>query len=491
MLWAGSMIEPRIRVVQEGDATFADGALVWLRSVGVQLDEWQEAVLRASLLERDGKWAAMDVGLNVARQNGKGEIIVARILVELYLVGSGLTIYSAHNFDTAMEHFRRLVAIIEASDVLLREVKGTKGSKGVESGYGITWGKGNEAVVLTGNRRFQIRTRTAGGGRGFSSDLLILDEAMFLSEFFNSALRPIISAREKPQIWTTGSAVDQQIHEHGVVFSRVRESAIERNDPDLTYFEWSAGSGAPEDDNPETFGDLDDQAAWAKANPAMGIRITSEVITSERRRMSRRGFAVERLGLGDWPRTDAEGGVIPEEVWAGLEEAGSVLLDPVVLAYDVSPDRQGSISAAGRNAEGRWHIEVVDARRGTDWIPARLAELNVGHRPKKIVCDGGALAGSITPAVQALGLEVYEMSAGEHAAACGQMMDAIDQGDLCHIGQSELTDAVKAAKTRPLGDAWAWSRRNSSANISPLVSCTLALSQAIVTPTQTFAVAAA
>jgi hypothetical protein len=39
--------------------------------------------------------------------------------------------------------------------------------------------------------------------------------------------------------------------------------------------------------------------------------------------------------------------------------------------------------------------------------------------------------------------------------------------------------AIHAARTRPLGDAWAWSRKNSSANISPLVSVTLALSAAL------------
>jgi hypothetical protein len=35
--------------------------------------------------------------------------------------------------------------------------------------------------------------------------------------------------------------------------------------------------------------------------------------------------------------------------------------------------------------------------------------------------------------------------------------------------------AVAGAMTRPLGDAWAWSRKNSTVDISPLVACTLAL----------------
>jgi hypothetical protein len=38
-----------------------------------------------------------------------------------------------------------------------------------------------------------------------------------------------------------------------------------------------------------------------------------------------------------------------------------------------------------------------------------------------------------------------------------------------------LADAIRGAATRKLGDSWAWSRRNSSVDISPLVASTLAL----------------
>ena len=468
------MVTPRIQCVQEGDATFADQALEFVRDVGLELDEWQEAVLRASLLERDGKWAAMDVGLNVARQNGKGEIIIARILVELYLVQSHLTIYSAHNFDTAKEHFIRLVDVIENSERLSSEVKGKKGSRN----WGIYWGRGEQSVVLDGNRRFHIRTRTAGGGRGFSSDLLILDEAMFLSEFFNSALRPIISAREKPQIWTAGSAVDQQTHEHGVVWARVREAAVKQTDPDLTYFEWSAGNGSPLEDRPEQFADLDDQAAWAQANPALGIRIDPRAVRAERRRLSARGFAVERLGIGDWPRTDHFSTVIDLATWDELADEQSKLGDKFCLAFDVSPDRRTSISAAGPSTDGHWHVEVLDERSGTGWVAQRLEEISAAHYPAEIVCDGHG-SESILSQVEELGLEVRVLTAGEHAQACGQLVDVVAEEKLRHLGDERLRDAIRAAHTRPLGDAWAWSRKNSSGNISPLCSATFALSAAI------------
>jgi hypothetical protein len=67
------------------------------------------------------------------------------------------------------------------------------------------------------------------------------------------------------------------------------------------------------------------------------------------------------------------------------------------------------------------------------------------------------------------------VSAQEHAKACGTFFDACEQQTLRHLGSSELTAAVKGAAKRPLGDAWAWSRKASSVDISPLVAVTLAL----------------
>jgi hypothetical protein len=51
-----------------------------------------------------------------------------------------------------------------------------------------------------------------------------------------------------------------------------------------------------------------------------------------------------------------------------------------------------------------------------------------------------------------------------------------------HLGSLELRAAIHGAATRPLGDAWAWSRKGSSVNISPLVSSTIALWAAINRP---------
>jgi hypothetical protein len=44
-----------------------------------------------------------------------------------------------------------------------------------------------------------------------------------------------------------------------------------------------------------------------------------------------------------------------------------------------------------------------------------------------------------------------------------------------HVNDAALNQAVRNAGTRPVGDAWAWARRGSGGDISPLVAATLAL----------------
>jgi hypothetical protein len=129
---------------------------------------------------------------------------------------------------------------------------------------------------------------------------------MFLPAMAHGALLPTLSARPNPQVWYTGSAVDQDIHEDGHVFGRIRERGIKGEDPALLYLEWSA-----EAEDPESLSDAlaGDAAVWAQANPGLGIRISHEHIERERRSMDPRTFAVERLGVGDWPQEGANSGI--------------------------------------------------------------------------------------------------------------------------------------------------------------------------------------
>lgn len=470
---------PRICSVPEYRSSAGAETIELAEMAGLYLDEWQQFVLVNALGEKaDGRWAAFEVGVDVSRQNGKGGILEARELGALFLFDERLTIHSAHQFDTSLEAFLRLEGLIEGRDEFTRRVKRISRSHG-EEGIELYGPKGRRR---TGGQRIRFRTRTKGGGRGFTGDLVIFDEAMIFPESSHAAVLPVVSARPNPQVWYTGSAVDQLIHDDGLVFARVRERGHRGDDPALAYFEWSAeilgidGKPLAPDEIPREV--TLDPKVWAQANPALGIRISAEHVEKEWRSMGNggRSFAVERLGIGDWPATTGESYVIDPEKFDALTDAGSMPVDPVVFAYDVTPDRsRAAIAVAGSRHDALYHLEIIDHRPGTGWLAVRLQNLVQRHRPAAVVTDAAGPAGSIIPELEQLGVTVTTVSAKELALGCGMIFDAVEQHTARHLGQRELAAAIRGASKRPLGDAWAWSRRNSDADISPLVAVTLAL----------------
>jgi hypothetical protein len=458
---------PRVATFPAGDLETGREAVELAAWAGLVLDPWQAFVLEHALAERpDGKWASFEVGVVVPRQNGKGSILEARELAGLFLLDERLIIHSAHQFDTSLEAFRRLLALIEAKDDLRRRVKR------------VSRAHGEEGIELLTGQRVRFRTRTKGGGRGFTGDTMLFDEAMILPETAHGALMPTMSARPNPQAWYLGSAVDQVVHDHGVVFSRVRGRGIRRKDPSLAFFEWSAHPEGVDDIDPSDLplGLAEDPASWRAANPAAGIRISEEHIERERRSMDPRTFAVERLGIGDWPETDPDAGsVIPIALWRELADARSAISERLCLALDVNPERSStSIAAGGLRRDELAHVEVVERHPGTGWVVQRLAELNAKHRPSTVLVEANSPAASLVADLQDAGVQVTVVPSSDLAKACGVFFDLVQERRVRHLGAPELDSAVRGAAKRPLVDSWAWSRKTSKVDISPLVAATLA-----------------
>lgn len=92
--------KPRVSSVPEYVSSAGTEAIELASSAGLHLDDWQQFALTSMLGERaDGKWAAFETALIVARQNGKGSVLEARELAGLYLFGEQLILHSAHEFQ--------------------------------------------------------------------------------------------------------------------------------------------------------------------------------------------------------------------------------------------------------------------------------------------------------------------------------------------------------------------------------------------------------
>lgn len=469
------LVRPRICAVPTSTSSLGADAVAFARRVGMKLDPEQELILESSLGLRDDRWQAFEVGVNAPRQNGKDEAVEVRELFGLYELREPKQVHSAHEFKTAERHFDRMETIIRGCPELLDQVKRSTSGRII----GFRYSHGDESIELHDGRRIDFRTRTKSGMRGFDDvALLVLNEAQILSEWAHGSMEPTLrasTAERGPQLWYVGNAPDQERDEHAVVWARVRERGLAGDDDGLVYLEWSLDFDSP-DELPDEV--LEDPAAWREVNWAIERgRIREEHMARELRSLGRRQFAVELLGVGDYPDTDPlASSEISLEAWAEIEDARSVLEDPVVLAFDVSPGRRTSISAAGLNERGVSHVELIHARAGTKWVGERMADLCEKHDVVQVACDGYGPANKIAADVeQAAGIDVRRLKTGEYADACGMFANEVEERTMRHIGQEELTLAVRGARTRPLVDRWAWSRSRSKTDPGPLISSSIAL----------------
>lgn len=440
---------------------------------GLFLDPWQQHVLTHALRERaDGMWAAFEVGVVLPRQNGKGGILEARELASLLLLPERRVVHSAHRFDTSVDHFERMVRLIESSESLDRRVKN------------VRYANDDKHIEMLDGTKLVFKTRVSSGGRGLDGDLVVLDEAFSLPRPVIRSLQPLLTTAKNPQLWFTSTPVNQTEHPHGLHLAGVRERALAGGDPRLAWFEWGADEKLWEqvrNDPDRMAAFLDDVEQWANANPAGGIRITREYVADERRSFANDipGWVVERLGIGDWPSTTLDGaaaGPLDVGLLEELVDESSVLPRQVVVGVGVAPDRDcASVAVAGLHADGRVQAEVVASGAGVRWAVDEVARLvrSANTDVLRAVVDGKSdLAEPVRKIVGASKLSVT--SAADVATGCARLVDLVNEGKFVHPGQQQLLHAAAITETRRAGGGFAW-KRPDGGDVTPLQ----AVSQAV------------
>ena len=432
----------------------ADDAIFLGSRYGLTADPWQEIVLRDWLgRRRDNKWSASRCGLAVPRQNGKNGALEIRELFGMVELGEKF-LHTAHEVKTARKAFLRLCSFFE------NKRRYPELAELVET---IRKTNGQEAIILTNGGSVEFVARSKGSGRGFTVDVLVMDEAQELTDEALAALLPTISSAPlgNPQQIYTGTPPGPKAS--GEVFTRVHDEGVEGKSKRLSWLQWSAPK----------FCDADDRANWAIANPTLGIRLAADVIVDERASLTDDDFARERLGI--WDEKVVGGFGIPRETWEALIDNASQITGNVQFAVDMTPNRDRiDIAVAGYRSDGLPHIEIVETLNTTADAIERLRVLSVTYGAS-IVLDPIGPIGSIVPDLQEHGIELVIMRANDAKASAGRFYDACMTNGLRHIGQPELTNALLAAKRRVLGDAFAFARSDPAVPISPIVAASEAL----------------
>lgn len=463
---------PRIRSVPDYATSAGEDAIELAAEAGLILDPWQQDNVIDILGEgEDGLWAAFEACLIVARQNGKGAELEAIELAGLFIFGEKLIIHTAHEFKTASEAYLRVKQLIVDTPMLHKKVRQYHNAHG------------EEGITLKSGQRLRFLARSKGSGRGFSCDRLIYDEAYELPAANVAASLPTLSARPNPQVIYTSSAPLNGPGSEHLRRLRKRGSHAEGYDWDgLCFLEYSANpKGYDFNDKGRLIGlDLDDRRGWYDANPGLNIRIREPFIAKERATMTDEEFARERLGIADDLEVNA---VFSPEAWDELRDPTSILKDPVVFGFDTNPDlSMSSISVAGQRLDKKVHIELIDRRRGLNWLVDRLVGLAEDWEPLALTVDAMSPATAIVSRLRkeltnaGLETEVIVTNTTQYGRACLLMFDLFTEHRLVHLGQDAMTAAAETVTKRDMGEAglFGWARKDST-DITPFVSGTVAV----------------
>jgi hypothetical protein len=467
------VVEPAYRSVPVYAKTSGPDVADLAGMAGFPPDPEQREVLNA-IFAVDGqrKSVAFETAVICSRQNLKTGVFKQAVLGWLFFTGERLVVWSAHEFRTSQEAFRDIEELICGSDWLRREVRH------------VYRGNGDEAIELMSGARLIFKARTKGGGRGLSGRKVVLDEGFALKPEHMGALLPTLSAQPDPQVLYGSAGLTES-----AVLRGIRDRGRAGGEPRLAYLEWCSAppsavceAGDQCTHRLDTPGcGCDDPANWQRANPAIGRRITIEHIAAERRAMPPEEFGRERMGWWDDPTEDPH--PFPVEEWGKRVDTETGRPSGPALGVAVTRDRSMAAICSGGRIEGLSHVDVLDHRAGTGWVVARAVEVYDEAGARALVLDPSGPAGALEqPLIEAGfstkpgpgGRRLVVISAREYAQACGALVDDVVNDRLRHRDRRELNTAVRGVRTRPLADAYAWSRKDSPVDVTPLEGVTLA-----------------
>jgi hypothetical protein len=464
---APSLVEPAFRHAPQFTETLGPEVADIADLAGFAPDPEQQLALDLIFaLDSEGKSAAFETALVVARQNLKTGTFKQAALGWLFVTDQRLVVWSAHEFSTTREAYRDMVALIENNRFLKRRLARAVG------------GNNEMAIELTTGQRLLFKARTKTGGRGLTGDKVVLDEAFALRPEHLGSLMFALSARPDPQLVYGSSAC---LYDSDVLRAIVKRGRA-KTSPNLAYLEWCAPRGGCEaEDCDHEVGvegcALDDPENLKAANPLLGrVRpngtgMTLEYLRKEREASPPSEYARERLGWHDESGADEAFGAGNWEACVGTRPEGLKLGSvAVAVSYDLAWATIGAAGAVGETVYGK----PLQHGPGTGWVVARARELQQQHGVD-VVIDGRGPAADLIDPLKDAGVRLKVADTSDVLDAYATIQKAVRGRTFVHEQFPELDRAAASAVPRTVGDRLAWGRKQSDADISPLEAVTLAV----------------
>jgi phage terminase large subunit-like protein len=450
--------EPRLHTKYRDDLPSRGQELIDLAiKLGEPLMPWQELVAIESMrVKDDERWAFPQIGVLVARQQGKSHLMRLRILWGL-LNGEKLQILSAHKLAVSLEHFNQLLDLIEQHDWLMAQMKKIRRTNG------------QEEIQFLNNARFKVVANNAAG-RGYAgAETIYLDELREHKDYGAwSAITKTQLAAKNPALFAFSNAGDAT----STVLNEMRDrglATIQGVTDSLLWLEWSA----PPNTNISI-----ESAAWA--NPAMGRTVHVDNIKAT---FNEPEAVVRTEVMCQW--VDTLQSPWSPNAWNQCADP-DLIVEPgqqTYLAFDVTPRRNQASLVASQIIDGKIALGLVQtfdsdtalddltiANAVADWAKAYdVTEIAYSKNTGQAVAARLASAGIMTTAIDGRAF----------AMACDQMLSAMEHHRLIHKDEVTFNKHVSACARIPFAEGgWLIGRRASNANVTGAVAAAMAISLA-------------
>lgn len=458
--------EPRLSNIPDGDPSRGDMAVEFAREVGMTLYPWQEDLLRDMCrtvqVEDDEsgemltQWAARESVVVVPRQNGKGEVLVARELAGIFLFNERIIFHSAHRMDTVEDAQKRLWDVIERNQDLMNWWVDDPDFDDSRSRYPypkVKTANGKEEISFPNGAIVYFRTRSNGTGRGLTIDYLILDECYDLPMSVWRAMGKTTSAVPNSQKIFISSPVDRTDpdHAHGAIFSAKRWAGID-GAKKILFKEWSMR----EDGDPFAM------SSWEESNPSLvssgvGQQLDDLQVEAEGARNSEdlmAGFLVESLGVGNWyPRDGDVAGdfvrVFDLDEWQDVADPAPRVTGDSALSVDLSWDAERVASVAAVSCGLRYHLSISPMERfDREETVAGIVRAVDQNDPLAVVLEMTGERSTLANPLEKAGIEPVKMSRLHAADATALLLRLFREGKISHDGDQRWVDALDVAEVK-------------------------------------------
>lgn len=430
-------------------------------ALGITFRPWQHGTGRVILAKRaDGKYAATigGTGMSIPRQVGK-TFLVGAIVFALCLLYPNLTvIWTAHRLRTAEETFGKMQAFAKKARIRPHILK-------------VILGSGEEEIRFRNGSRIMFGARESGFGLGFDEvDVLIFDEAQRLKDMTLDDMIPATNqSRQAAGALLLFMGTPPRPTDNGDVFTRMRTEALTGEDEDTGWIEFGADTDFRPTAPPAPL-TAADWAQVAKANPSYPDDTPREAILRMRKKLGPESYL--REGLGIWDSDDDLPSKVDMAKWANLADPVAVVEGPVTLAVAIPRDRSSStVSVSWLHGERVFSAvtRLPGTSKAVELIRRKLDE----HEVLDVSLHSGGPAGTLVADLEAEGIEVTTVSTLEFCQATGAYRDGVANGEVGHVDQPELTEALRVAQLRTSGDGEMWDQRDEMHDSAAVVAVTL------------------